>query len=130
MKQMLFPFWLGLGGTLGSGTQPFPWIHVSDLVGVIAHTLESTLDTQGPQVLNWVAPAHSTNYEFTKELGRALMRPTVFPVPAFVLNAVLGSERAVVLTQGQRVPPKRTLETGYQYQYLDLTSALKEIVGS
>lgn len=137
MKQMLLPFWLGLGGTLGSGRQPFPWIHVSDMAGVIAHALGPGSSPDAPvshpvlpQVLNGVAPAHNTNYEFTKELGRALRRPTVFPVPAFVVNALLGSERALVLTQGQRVSPKRTLETGYQYQYPDLTSALKEIVGS
>ena len=135
MKQMLLPFWLGLGGILGPGTQPFPWIHVSDLAGVIAHSLGPGLSPDAPachpgaQVLNGVAPAQNTNYEFTKELGRALRRPTIFPVPAFVLNAMLGSERALVLTHGQRVSPKRTLETGYQYQYPDLTSALKEIVG-
>lgn len=132
MKQMLLPFWLGLGGTLGSGSQPFPWIHVSDLAGIIAHALEPPGDTlsPSPQVLNGVAPALNTNYEFTKELGRILRRPTIFPVPGFVMNTLLGSERAVVLTQGQRVIPKRTQEAGFQYKYPDLTSALKQIVGS
>ncbi|XP_040000072.1 epimerase family protein SDR39U1 isoform X2 [Xiphias gladius] len=132
MKQMLLPFWLGLGGTLGSGRQPFPWIHVSDLAGIIAHALEHRANTPSPspQVFNGVAPALNTNYEFTKELGRVLRRPTIFPVPGFVMNALMGSERAVVLTQGQKVIPKRTLEAGFQYKYPDLTSALKEIVGS
>lgn len=133
MKQMLLPFWLGLGGTLGSGRQPFPWIHVSDLAGIITHALEQPADPAAapcsPQVFNGVAPALNTNYEFTKELGRLLKRPTVFPVPGFVMNAVMGSERAVVLTQGQKVIPKRTQEAGFQYKYPDLTSALKEIVG-
>lgn len=132
MKQMMLPFWLGLGGTLGSGRQPFPWIHVSDLAGIIAHSLETATDAprSSPQVLNGVAPALNTNYEFTKELGRVLRRPTVFPVPGFVMNTLLGSERAVVLTQGQKVIPERTLESGFQYKYPDLTSALKQIVGS
>lgn len=132
MKQMLLPFWLGLGGTLGSGRQPFPWIHVSDLAGIIAHALEPPAGPSSPssQVFNGVAPALNTNYEFTKELGRVLRRPTIFPVPGFVMNGLLGSERAVILTQGQKVIPKRTLETGFQYKYPDLTSALKEIVGS
>lgn len=133
MKQMLLPFWLGLGGTLGSGRQPFPWIHVSDLAGIIAHALEQPADdaavASSPQVFNGVAPALNTNYEFTKELGRLMKRPTIFPVPGFVMNAALGSERAVVLTQGQKVIPKRTQEAGFQYKYPDLTSALKEIVG-
>uniref|UniRef100_A0A3Q3EGM5 Short chain dehydrogenase/reductase family 39U, member 1 n=1 Tax=Labrus bergylta TaxID=56723 RepID=A0A3Q3EGM5_9LABR len=132
MKQMLLPFWLGLGGTLGSGGQPFPWIHVSDLAGIIAHALEPPADTPPPsqQVLNGVAPALNTNYEFTKELGRLMRRPTIFPVPGFVMNALMGSERAIVLTQGQKVIPQRTQEAGFQYKYPDLTSALKEIVGS
>lgn len=132
MKQMLLPFWLGLGGTLGSGRQPFPWIHVSDLAGIIAHGLEPSADTPSPvpQVFNGVSPALNTNYEFTKELGRVLRRPTIFPVPAFVLNALMGSERAAVLTLGQKVIPKRALEAGFQYKYPDLTSALKEIVGN
>ncbi|KAL0966305.1 hypothetical protein UPYG_G00293640 [Umbra pygmaea] len=41
MGQMMTPFWLGLGGTLGSGRQPFPWIHVSDLARIITHTIET-----------------------------------------------------------------------------------------
>ncbi|KAJ8336515.1 hypothetical protein SKAU_G00377350 [Synaphobranchus kaupii] len=134
MKQMLPPFWLGLGGTLGSGQQPFPWIHVSDLAGIMALSLEAPLPpcpaADGPEVLNAVAPALNTNREFTKALGRALRRPTLLPVPGFAMRALLGAERAVVLMEGQRVVPKRTLDLGYKYQYPDLQAALGEIVGS
>ncbi|TNM98344.1 epimerase family protein SDR39U1 [Takifugu rubripes] len=131
MKQMLLPFWLGLGGTLGSGRQPFPWIHISDLAGIIAHALEHPGDvaSSSPQVFNGVAPVLNTNYEFTKELGRIMRRPTILPVPGFFVKALMGSERAMVLTQGQKVIPKRTQESGYHYKYPDLTSALIEIVG-
>lgn len=132
MKQMLLPFWLCLGGTLGSGRQPFPWIHVSDLAGIIVLALEQPGDVSlpSPQVFNGVAPALNTNYEFTKELGRIMRRPTILPVPGFIVNALMGSDRAMVLTQGQKVIPKRTQESGYQYKYPDLTSALMEIVSS
>ncbi|XP_076829793.1 epimerase family protein SDR39U1 [Brachyhypopomus gauderio] len=130
MKQMLTPFRLGLGGSLGSGRQPFPWIHISDLVGIIAQGLEPSRSPPSPhpQVFNGVAPSLNTNYEFTKELGSLLKRPTIFPVPGFFLDTVLGSERAVILTQGQRVVPKQTLESGYKFQYPDLRSALQEII--
>lgn len=130
IKQMLIPFWLGLGGTLGSGNQPFPWIHVSDLAGIIAHSLDPsrTPASSQPEVFNGVAPALNTNREFTQELGRVLKRPTLLPVPEFFLRATLGQERAVILTQGQRVVPKRTLESGFQFQYPDLTSALRQIL--
>ncbi|XP_074544400.1 epimerase family protein SDR39U1 [Halichoeres trimaculatus] len=131
MKQMKLPFWLGLGGTLGSGRQPFPWIHVSDLAGIIAHALEPPVETPPPtqQVFNGVAPALNTNYEFTKTLGQIMWRPTIFPVPGFVINTLMGSERGLVLTQGQKVIPKRTLEEGFEYKYPDLSSALKDILG-
>ncbi|KAM7082025.1 epimerase family protein SDR39U1 isoform 2-T5 [Ciconia maguari] len=41
VSQMLWPFRLGLGGPLGSGLQPFPWIHIRDLAGIVCHALES-----------------------------------------------------------------------------------------
>ncbi|XP_062849780.1 epimerase family protein SDR39U1 [Trichomycterus rosablanca] len=133
IKQMLTPFWLGLGGTLGSGCQPFPWIHVSDLAGIIAHNLPSSSSSPHsvqPEVYNGVAPSLNTNLEFTKELGRVLNRPTLFPVPELALNLALGRERGMILTRGQRVVPKRTLGSGYRYQYPDLSSALRQIIGS
>lgn len=130
VKQMLPPFRLGLGGPLGSGQQPCPWIHVADLAGIIAHSLEPPPKPvpSVPEIYNGVAPALNTNYEFTKALGRVLRRPTVLPAPRLVLQALLGAERAAVLTEGQWVLPKRTLESGYEFQYLSLESALKEIV--
>lgn len=130
IKQMLTPFWLGLGGRLGSGNQPFPWIHVSDLTGIIAHSLDPSRvpASSQPQVFNGVAPALNTNRDFTQELGGVLRRPTLLPVPEFFLRAALGRERAAILTEGQRVVPKRTLESGFQFQYPDLTSALREIL--
>uniref|UniRef100_A0A9J8C5P8 Short chain dehydrogenase/reductase family 39U, member 1 n=2 Tax=Cyprinus carpio TaxID=7962 RepID=A0A9J8C5P8_CYPCA len=127
MKQMLIPFWLGLDGTLGSGRQPFPWIDVSDLVGIITYALEPKEGPPStePDVFNGVSPSLNTNFEFTKALGRSLKRRTIFPVPGFFLDVFLGSERAVILTQGQKVVPKKTLESGFVFQYPDLTSALK-----
>lgn len=130
MKQMLLPFMLGIGGTLGSGKQPFPWIHVSDLAGIIAHALEPPTDIPptAQQVFNGVAPALNSNYEFTKTMGQILWRPTILPVPAFVINTLMGAERGMVLTQGQKVIPKRTLESGYEYQFPDLRSALRNVL--
>lgn len=130
IKQMLTPFWLGLGGTLGSGNQPFPWIHVSDLAGIITHSLDPSRVSASsqPELFNGVAPVLNTNREFTRELGRLLKRPTLLPVPEIFLRAALGCERAGILTQGQKVIPRRTLESGYQFQYPDLTSALQQIL--
>ncbi|GAB5572762.1 epimerase family protein SDR39U1 isoform X2 [Prionailurus iriomotensis] len=124
--QMLLPFRLGLGGPIGSGHQFFPWIHIRDLTGILAHALEAS-HVQG--VLNGVAPAPTTtNAEFAKALGAALGRPAFIPLPSMVVQAVFGQERAIMLLEGQKVVPRRTLATGYQYSFPELEAALKEVV--
>ncbi|XP_039110599.1 epimerase family protein SDR39U1 isoform X4 [Hyaena hyaena] len=124
--QMLLPFRLGLGGPIGSGHQFFPWIHIGDLAGILVHALEAS-HVQG--VLNGVAPAPTTtNAEFAKALGAALGRPAFIPLPSMVVQAVFGRERAIMLLEGQKVVPRRTLAAGYQYSFPELGVALKEVV--
>lgn len=127
ISQMLLPFRLGLGGPLGSGLQPFPWIHIQDLSGIVCHALEKE-SVQG--ILNGVAPSSpaTSNGTFAQELAAALGRPALVPVPAWAVRAVFGAERAVMLLEGQRVLPKRTLESGYHFIFPDLAGALKDIV--
>lgn len=123
---MILPFRLGLGGPIGSGNQFFPWIHIQDLAGILTHALEVN-HVQG--ILNGVAPASTTtNAEFAQALGTALGRPAFIPLPATVVRAVFGRERAIMLLEGQKVVPRRTLATGYQYSFPELGAALKEIV--
>lgn len=55
-----------------------------------------------------------------------MWRPAIFPIPAFILNMLLNEERAKIMTSGQRVIPKRTLETGFKYDFEDINSACKE----
>ena len=83
LAKMRLPFKLGLGGVVGNGRQFWSWISIDDLVGAICHAIVTeTLD--GP--VNCVAPVPATNSEFTKALGRVLKRPTIFPLPAGVLD--------------------------------------------
>lgn len=55
-------------------------------------------------------------------------RPSLLPLPAIVLNMLLGSERASMLTKGQRVVPKKTLDLGFQYLYPQINEACKQLV--
>ena len=120
---MILPFWLGVGGRIGSGTQWYPWIHVSDVAGIITHAIEHDHVTG---VLNAVAPEFATNSDFTREFSRALKRPAIFPVPGFGINCLLGPDRGAMLLEGPKVKPKRTVESGYKYQYPNLESACNE----
>eukprot|EP00668_Euglena_longa_P016620 GGOE01020902.1.p1 GENE.GGOE01020902.1~~GGOE01020902.1.p1 ORF type:complete len:308 (+),score=64.62 GGOE01020902.1:149-1072(+) len=123
LQQMWMPFSCGLGGVIGPGTQPFPWIHMVDAVGLFKHALTAP-DINGP--LNVVAPGRCTNYEFTKALGKVLWRPTILPVPAFVLHLVLGEESEMLL-DGQNVAAEKALTTGYVFQFPTIEDALSDI---
>ncbi|XP_063313184.1 epimerase family protein SDR39U1 [Pelobates fuscus] len=128
LPSMLWPFRLCLGGPVGSGQQPFPWIHIDDLCRLLCQTIEQEGKDGG--VLNAVSPSSisDTNADFTRALSKALKRPAIFPAPAFAIQALLGNERAVMLLEGQRVTPKRTLQKGFTFLYPDLNSALAELL--
>jgi hypothetical protein len=119
----LFPiFRVGLGGPVGDGGQWYSWIHADDQVGI---TLEAIDGTDG--VLNAVAPTPVTNREFSRTLGRVLHRPAFLPTPAFATRLLMG-EGAIIVNEGQRVLPQRTLATGYIFRHPDLAEALSSLL--
>jgi hypothetical protein len=125
LEKLLPPFRFGLGGRLGAGTQWMSWIHAEDLVELL---VTAARDERYEGVFNAVAPVPVTNREFTRELGRALRRPTPFPVPAIALRIALG-EASVVLLTGQRVVPRRAQALGFTFRFPSLDAALGQLVG-
>jgi uncharacterized protein (TIGR01777 family) len=124
LAKMLLPFKLGGGGPLGSGKQWMPWVHVADLARLYVHAAE-TGSIRGP--MNAVALNPVRNSEFTKALARQLHRPAFIPAPYFGLRLVFG-EFAQVLFASQRVIPKVALDSGFQFQFPDIVSALRDIL--
>jgi len=124
MKQLLLPFRLGLGGPVGDGRQHFSWIHIDDLAKAYIHALGHS-GMSG--VFHICAPNPTTNLEFTRILGSNLHRPTLFPVPEFVLKLIYG-EGAKVMTSGQCVISERLPEVGFEFDYPDLESAIRELI--
>ena len=126
LKKMLLPFRLGLGGIIGNGRQYMPWVSIDDAVGVILHALQdSTL--RGP--VNVVAPGTTTNHRFTKELGRTLGRPTIFPMPAFAARLAFGEMADALLLASARVEPRVLQSSGYRFLHSGLEEALTHILG-
>ncbi|HYV48125.1 MAG TPA: TIGR01777 family oxidoreductase [Myxococcaceae bacterium] len=125
LQKMLPPFKLGLAGPLGSGRQWMSWVHRDDVVSLVLHALR-TEAASGP--LNATAPEPVTNADFTKALGRALHRPTFLRAPAAALRLALG-EMSTLLLDGQKVLPRRTLETGFRFAYPTLDAAFAQLFG-
>ena len=126
LAQMLPPFKMGVGGRVGSGRQYMSWVALDDVVGAVEHAL-ATESLQGP--VNVVAPNPVRNIEFTKTLGRVLSRPTIFPLPAFVVKLVFGEMGENLLLGSQRVEPARLMASGYAFRYPELAAALQRAAG-
>ena len=114
-----------LGSSMGSGRQWMSWIHQEDLFNVFSLLL-SDREISGP--VNSVAPNPVRNAEFANILARTLGRPTLLPaLPAFLLRALLG-EFANVVLKGQRVIPKKLMETGFSFRFPTLQQALEDLL--
>jgi len=123
IAKMITPFKLFAGGPIGSGRQWFSWIHREDLVNLIIQALTRS-DMEG--VLNATAPNPVRMTELADTMGQVMKRPSWLPVPGLALEALLG-DGAMVVLEGQQVIPKRTLASGFNYQYPTVKQALKEI---
>ena len=121
--KMLTPFRLGLGGIIGSGNQAFSYIHITDLLNAYKFVIENNYE----YTFNLTAPKPTINLLFTRALGKALRRPTVFPIPEFILKLIF-SEGAKVLTDGQDVIPKRLLSLGFKFKYNDIKETVDGLI--
>lgn len=142
LAKMLTPFRLGLGGPIGSGTQWMSWIHLDDEVALILALLDgrsgdgdrserpSTPEPRrralgalsGP--INAVAPEPVRNREFVTQLGLAVHRPAVLPMPAFAVRVLFGEMGQRLLLEGQHVVPRRAVESGFTFRHPGLAGAL------
>jgi uncharacterized protein (TIGR01777 family) len=126
LRKQLPLFRFGLGGRMGDGRQWQSWISIDDEVGAITHLLNG--DISGP--VNLTAPQPVTNAEFTTELGRAVRRPTILPIPKFGPRALLGAELAEnLLFSGQHVLPTVLHDSGYDFHHPTLRDALSHLLG-
>jgi uncharacterized protein len=124
LAMMKLPFELGLGGRIGSGKQWMSWIALDDLVDIIVGAVENT-NLSG--AYNCTAPEPVTNADFVDTLGYVLNRPTIFPVPGFVLKRLPGDMASETFLSSERVIPQRLLESGFAFKYPRLIETLAAI---
>lgn len=124
LQQMLTPFKLGIGGPMGSGKQWWSWIHRFDLVRLFTFLVENEVSG----AFNGAAPNPLRQRDFARILGRVMGRPSFMPTPAFALKLALG-DMAELLTEGQRVMPKRTQQAGFAFDFPELEGALRDLLG-
>jgi len=120
MRNYLVRKRMGLGGTIGPGISPLNWIHMHDQVGIMAHAIENE-SVNG--VLNAVAPSLNTHKDLAIALGSnksSLLSEAHF-------SRLYGRDRLYPFVDGAWVEPKRVLESGYHFGFVDLDSAVADL---
>ncbi len=125
ITNMLLPFKLGFGATIGNGKQPFPFIHEKDASNAFVWAVEKYSHTD---TFNLTAPEKITNKTFTKELAKQLHRPAFLSVPGLMLRLLYG-KAYTILTRSPEVSVEKIMKAGFKFLFPDIKSTLKEIVG-
>jgi uncharacterized protein (TIGR01777 family) len=114
----------GLGGKQGNGNQYFSWIHEEDLAAVIEY-LYNHAELEG--IFNCSSPEPIKNKELMQTYRNVLKPLIALPATKWMLKlgaTLIGTEPELLL-KSRWVLPKRLLEAGYQFKYVDIKSALE-----
>jgi uncharacterized protein (TIGR01777 family) len=126
LPQLANPVKWGVGSPLGSGKQWMPWIHWRDVVKMYIYGIENAALSG---VYNMTGPNPVTNKQLTKAVATQLHKPFWAPnVPVFVLKLILGEMRIAVL-ESAKTSSKKIEDTGFKFDYPQLSGALKYIYG-
>lgn len=118
------PVKLGVGTWLGDGEQMMSWIHIRDMVNLLAYSLANP-EMNG--VYNAVAPEPVSQKFLIKQIGRYIHRIVwPFGVPSWAIMLAMG-ERSQLVLDGISVRSERLLETGFRFRYPHLYEALREL---
>jgi uncharacterized protein (TIGR01777 family) len=123
LPMMLLSFRMGVGGVIGDGKQFMSWIHIEDLLRLIAYTVK---DKSISGVINAVAPDVPTYEQFAKATGRMLHRPVIMPIPASLLRTLLG-EMASMFVDGPKIVSSRLDKMQFEYRFPQLRGALMDL---
>lgn len=134
LGKLMLPFSLCAGGRLGDGKQLMSWIALPDVLRILTRLIEEPAlltahtDPKGACALNLVAGKPITNADFTKALGRAIRRPTPFPLPNRLIRLLFGEMGDALLLGHSSVISQRLPNLGIALQYPNIDLALAYLV--
>ncbi len=123
LPMMLLSYKFGMGAVIGNGKQHMGWIHIEDLLRLIALAIS---DESMHGTYNAVAPDCPTYRQFSQAVAHMLHRPLWLAIPANFLKALLG-EMASMFVDGPRIVPGRLKLKNFEYRFPDLRSALMDL---
>lgn len=125
LAQLLPVFRKGMGGRVGDGKQPFPWVSLNDYISLTIHLLLNN-ESSGPY--NVVSPHVVDNATFVKVLGEVLKKPAVVPMPAFAVKMGFGEMGRALLLEGVDARPAKLLAEGFAFHHPEIKQALTSLL--
>lgn len=123
LTQISRPISFYLGAGLGSGKQYMSWIHLTDVCHMFMHVLDKNLSG----VYNAIGPEQTRNQDFMQTVADVMDKPIILPnIPEFVIHIIFGPSAEMVL-RGVPLSSKKIMDTGFEFEYPTLTSALFSI---
>lgn len=125
--QKLLPFvHAHLAVIAGNGKQPFPLIHIDDVVGFMLYALTHD-DVAG--IYNMVIPEETTYRGFIKALSKIRRSWLTLSLPENLLKLAMGNS-VTVLTRTPHVISGRLLISGYRLKYRTVDEVIGQIARS
>ena len=116
---------IGLGATLGTGAQFWPWISLHDEAAAIRHLLTSELS--GP--VNLAGPVPASAKLVTTSLADAMHRPHLFTIPEPVVQLALREPGRELLLPSQKVVPQALVADGFEFRHSTVDAAIRAVWG-
>lgn len=121
--KMLRPFLFGMGGSLGGGSQKFPWIALTDLINAI----EMVIEKQSTGIYNLVAPQVISNNDLVAQISTIWHKPRRLRLSANLIRLIFGQMGQELFLNSLTVRPTRLLAEDFTYQYPWIENCLKAI---
>jgi len=125
ISKLLPIFFLGAGGNIGNGDQPFSFVTLNDACRVIEYVLEKK-SIEGP--INVASPEPTDNAGFTRAFGSALQRPAIIPIPEIAVKLIFGQMGEEMLLGGQKTFPAKLTKSGFVFENSNIEKALIDVV--
>lgn len=120
-RELKKPLYAGVAAITGNGKQFISWIHISDLVQMFIHAIE-TSSMKG--VYNAVAPNPVTNKALILAMARSRQKFFIpVKVPAFMLKLLLG-EMSIEILKSTTVSAGKIIAEGFRFEYPELDAAM------
>ena len=111
---------------MGSGEQFVSWIHIADFLRAV-EWLVAKDDFRGP--VNLAAPQPLSNAAMMKLIRETVGMPIGLPATEWMLEvgAIFLRTETELILKSRRVVPGRLLAAGFQFQFPEMRSAVRDL---